>query len=548
MKKYILLLAALVLTSAAKLYANNIHDINISVVLHKDGSASITERWEVDADEGTEWYLVRNNLGDIVISEFKVSDNGVALSDDGRWDIDRSRSQKKGKYGINPTSEGVELCWGIGDYGEHVYVASYKMSNVVKSLTDYDMLHLQLVSPGLSSRPEHVKVAIQAEAQQLDTTNTRAWGFGYIGSVDFGENAIIFESSERFKSNSSVIALLRFEKGLFESSSIQDRSFNEVAAIASEGAEFREEDDTSFGSILAMMLLFIVAPIAFIIIVAKWSKVNTRKKILGVSKLQDLGWGREVPFEGDLIKSEYVLKRLSESKQSNALASALILRMIYKGAINVIKDGDKKIELAFNDANAKDLGPSSERLYDMMKRASGGDQILQSREFSRWSEKHSSELHSWVKSYQSTGGSLMRSEGYMQGKNFTDSGKNEAVKLMSFRNFLKDFTMLDIREADEAVVWKEYLVFASLFGIADKVAEQLKDINPKTFEEAFGEDYTTMRRVIILNNNLSSSITNASVSHQINTSSKGASGGFGGGASFGGGGGFSGGGFGGGAR
>ena len=97
-------------------------------------------------------------------------------------------------------------------------------------------------------------------------------------------------------------------------------------------------------------------------------------------------------------------------------------------------------------------------------------------------------------------------------------------------------------------MWKEYLVFGALFGIADKVAEQLKEIDPQMFEETFGQDYNTMRRIIIANNTLSNSITNASMTQQINTSASGASGGFGGRSSIGGGRGFSGGGFGGGAR
>lgn len=548
MKKLITILAALVLTTAADLHANSIENIRISVLLHKDGSATVNEIWDVDTDEGTEWYLVRNNLGDIEISGLSVRDGALEYVNVGEWDVDWSRKKKEGKCGINYTSSGLELCWGMGEYGRHSYDVSYRMSNAVKSLNDYDILHLQLVSPGLSSTPEHVEVSIKAEEVQLDTTNTRVWGFGFEGRSGFADGGVFYESSGRFRSNSSVITLLRFEKGIFASSSVRDMSFEEVAAMASEGAYFDDEDDLSFGDILLFFTIFFAAPILLIIFIVNYTKRKTRKKILGVSKIEDLGWGRDIAFDGDLVKSEYVLQRLGESKQSNALASAMILRMIYKGAINVVKESEKKVELAFNDDKTAELDTNSEKLYQMMKKASGGDQILQNREFSRWSEKHTKEVHNWVKGYKADGGSTMRSEGLLKGRTFTESGKREAVKLMSMRNFLKDFTMLDVRGASEASLWQEYLVFASLFGIADKVAEQLKDIDPQMFEEAFGQDYPTMRRVIVLNNSLSNSITNASVSHQINTSSGGASGGFGGRTSFGGGGGFSGGGFGGGAR
>lgn len=548
MKRFFLLLAALLISSAADVFANSIEDIQVSVLLHKDGSATISERWEVETDEGTEWYLVRNNLGDIEISGLSVKDGDRSLVNVGRWNVDWSRKEKDGKCGINPTSSGVELCWGMGGYGKHSYMVSYRMSNAVKSLNDYDMLHLQLVSPGLSSRPEHVKVSIMAEEVQLDTTNTRAWGFGYEGTSAFTADGIVFESSERFRSNSSVIALLRFEKGMFQSGSVQDRSFDDVAATASEGADFSEEEDLSFKEILMVILTVFVAPVALLILIARWTRRKTRKKILGVADIEDLGWGRDIPFGGDLSQSEYILKKLGEDKKSNALASALILRMIYKGAIVVTKDDGKKVELSFNDSQAVGMDNLSTELYNMMKRASGNDLVLQSREFARWSEKHTKDVHSWVKLCTSEGGSRMRTAGHLAGRTFTASGKNEAVKLMSFRNFLKDFTMIEVRSSKEASMWKEYLVFGALFGIADKVAEQLKEIDPQMFEEAFGQDYNTMRRIIIANNTLSGSITNASMTHQVNTSASGASGGYGGRSSFGGGGGFSGGGFGGGAR
>ena len=95
------------------------------------------------------------------------------------------------------------------------------------------------------------------------------------------------------------------------------------------------------------------------------------------------------------------------------------------------------------------------------------------------------------------------------------------------------------------MLWHDYIVFASLYGIADKVAKELKDINPEAFETAVGMDYPTMNNVVYISNNMANSITSAVVSHAQTSVSVGGGGGF---SSFGGGGGFSGGGFGGGSR
>jgi len=83
--------------------------------------------------------------------------------------------------------------------------------------------------------------------------------------------------------------------------------------------------------------------------------------------------------------------------------------------------------------------------------------------------------------------------------------------------------------------------------VADKVAKQLKDIDPVLFEKTVGYDYGTFNTVLINMDSLSRAITNASVMGAPSSYS-GSSGGFGGRSSFGGGGGFSGGGHGGGGR
>ena len=176
--------AALLGAVAMSAYSPEIRDIDISLTLHKDGSASVVERWDVCAADGTEWYLVRKNLGDIDIKDFSVCDEtGRKYLNEGDWNVDRSISEKARRCGIVRSRDGMELCWGIGSLGDHVFTASYTMTNVVKTLEDYDMVHLQIVSPGLSSRPGHVKATVSAEGAQIDSTNTRLWGFCFIGNA-----------------------------------------------------------------------------------------------------------------------------------------------------------------------------------------------------------------------------------------------------------------------------------------------------------------------------------------------------------------------------
>ena len=167
MKLYAALAAALLAAtlSCIPAYPLNpeIRDIDVTVTLLPDGTAEVSERWDVCAASGTEWYLVRRNLGDIRIGGLEVSDeSGRSYVNEGEWDTDRSISEKAGRCGVVTKNDGAEICWGIGSLGDHVFDVSYSMTRSVKTLSDYDMLHLQTVSPGLSSEPEHVKVTVRA--------------------------------------------------------------------------------------------------------------------------------------------------------------------------------------------------------------------------------------------------------------------------------------------------------------------------------------------------------------------------------------------------
>jgi uncharacterized membrane protein YgcG len=569
MKQWITLLAALVTTFAAFADEQKVYDLDITVTLYSHGVAGIHEVWDLDTGEGiTEWYLPRENLGDIEVFNLKVLDeqynNANPFTDVGEWDVDLSRKQKTGKSGIVHKSNGVELCWGIGEYGHHVFHVFYGMKNVVKTLNDYDMLHMQFVNDELKSPPQHVRVTIETDQESvkavLDTANTRIWGFGYEGTVAFQEDgSVVFESSEPFGYYSSVIALLRFEKGMFDSPSVQERDFQEVLDRAMEGADFGprgdsyddDEDDDWWASLIAILLMFFGSKKALNKGMGKVSK-REKKKFMG-AKESEVTWYRDVPMDGDLIAADYALSRLGEDRKKNALASAEILRMIYQGYLDVRKDPSGKIEIVFadNKYGKGEMDSIASDLWSMMLEASGDDRVLQDKEFSTWSNKNKKRLYSWTEKMTLMGKKRFRDNGWMQtvSTKTTPEGQLEVQHLVGFRKFLEDFTLTGQRETIEVHLWQDYLVYGALLGIADKVAKQLQDIDPVLFQQTIGYDYTTFNGALNSLNSLSRSITSANRAYLASTYSGGSSWSGGGGhSSFGGGGGFSGGGHGGGGR
>jgi uncharacterized membrane protein YgcG len=556
-------IAALAFAGAAFAVDWDIRDININVRLYRDGSAIVSEIWNISAQEGTEVYVPRTNLGDITISDFSVSDEtGTIYTFEERWDVDRSLARKAGRCGFHRIPDGVELCWGLGSYGTHTYSVRYKMSNVVKSLDDYDMLHLQLVNEELSAPPKHVKVTLEAQNAQIDTSWVRIWGFGFHGNASFEDGKAVYESTEDFRYESSLIALMRFDKGVFEPESVQHKDFQSVLDRAMEGSDYRDESYQKswkeklfelFMSFFTVLVMFLVIFLPFVRML-NGDKLSRRqkRKVLG-GPADKVAWYRDLPFQGDIYKTDYVLDLLETKRQSNGMASALILRMIEKGYLLVSKDEKGKVEIRFDETKDKSFLDNNELgLYDMMKQASGSDLVLQDKEFSRWSQRTRNQdtIRLWANGLNLDARRELRADNVINGKKFSEKGKLEAQRVMGFKNFLNDFTLSSERESVEVGLWKDYLVYASLYGIADKVAKELKDIDPRVFEQVMAYDYTMFSDVVRMTNSLGRSITNARYAPQPSTFSgpRGGFGGFGGGTSFGGGGGFSGGGHGGGVR
>ena len=132
----------------------------------------------------------------------------------------------------------------------------------------------------------------------------------------------------------------------------------------------------------------------------------------------------------------------------------------------------------------------------MAVEASGGNLLLESGEFEKWSEKHYKQFLAWPdeKHYKqflawpdrakARGRSYLHEKNYLQHTSTTNKdGQEQACRVVEFMNFLKDFTLSKERGAVEVGLWKDYLVFAQLYGIADKVAEQFQKLYPKEFQE-----------------------------------------------------------------
>ena len=533
-----------------------IRDVDTKVQVEQDGSAWVTQVWDANvSSSGTEFYIPVDNLGRMTIGQLSVWENGQEYENRGEgWDVDQSRSWKTRKCGIVRKRGGVELCWGLGEPGDHTWTVRFRLTGLVQAYDDADAFNYMFINKGMRPAPEHARVTIEPAFNCPEWTpeNTRVWAFGFYGDINVVDGKIVAETSESMSSSSGVICLVKFDKGFFFPSVEKGGPVQELIDNALEDSSYGESDDDVwplilFGLCFVFLFVFGIGVVLWIAIASargyKW-----KPSLFGKKKVD--GWYRDVPLEGDLLASYYLLakgNRFGMAPPANNLIGALFLRWILEGKLQVQPDptSEKRVNLYFKAENGSEDDVEND-VFLWARTASGDNLLLEKGEFEKWSTKNYKKITAWPERASARGKTWFRKKGYFKSEGIcTEEGTIQACHLLEFQNFLKDFTLIGERTAPEVGLWKDYLVFAQLFGIADKVAKQFKKLYPAAFEELAQQAGLNGHTFLYAMN-----WTNHISAHAVsNASAKaGSVSGGGGHSSFGGGGGFSGGGFGGGGR
>jgi uncharacterized membrane protein YgcG len=541
--KWMLLLVLLVSATAlsARPYLN---DLNIRVVLSHNGDARITEVRQMSIDsEGTECYIGLGNMSGSEVRDLTVSDEtGLQFDNIGSWDIDRSRSWKEGKCGIVTKHGGYELCWGLGESGERTYITSYTITSLVHAYPDADAIRHVFLDEAVSPKPEHVKLTIVTQdSLHLNAENCGIWGFRFRGEINFEGDSIVAESSEPFERRSALYIMVRFDKGMFEPTIQEDVTFEEKKQQALEGSDYTSDDDLSLEDIFYMFVAFIcffVAPIASAILyfLYVW---QARRKVF-----KDLLWYRDIPLKGNLQQANDMLNAYKYfGSDYNNLLSACILKLINMGAISIEKRLNQKGKTEQNFVihelpNLDDQPLLLRKIHNIFKMAAGQDTILEPMELRTFMK--STYNQSITDSFINT----LHTKTHLSNYKYRLA---EVRQLFGLKKYLQEFSLLNERHVEEVALWKDYMIYATLFGIADQVIRDMKRINPEYFnmDEVANQMADDMTLPMIYST-LHSSTTRAAMSKAEREAR--ISGGGGHTSWGGGGGGFSGGGFGGGVR
>ncbi len=551
--KILVCLAAWSFSAAFSLAQTVLEELNVDVELQDNGDAIITETRKADVDSrNTECYIVIGNLNGSEITDLKVTDDkGVEYVNIGEWDSDVPKAEKNGKCGIIYKSDGYELCWGLGnDDGERVYYTSYRVTNLLKAYNDFDGFNYMFIAKDLQPSPEDARVVIRQKDRLWTQEEVKMWAFGFDGEVNYEEGTVVAHPLGSLDGNPMII-MIQLNKDVIHPQTVIDDSFETVKQRAFEGSDYPESKPKSFIETIkeepSILLVILACLCPFILLIVKWIRVFRLKRAAN----KNLMWYRDLPYNGNLQKANAVLNAMKYGKNDyKSLVSAAAVRLISIGALRIEehfveptgfakiigKQGKYMKLIVIGELEEKRNLPVTKMLrmlYELFRDASGDDLILQPNEFKRFVKNNVSRLKEFMEE-------VMYKTSIKKCYNDMDNVK----AVLGLKKYLNDFTLANERGVQEVGLWGDYLVYAELFGCADQLRKEMRQINPEflnmddMYKALFDDDL--VREVTYL------ALFSASTgSNAISADRAGGSGGF---SSIGGGGGFSGGGSGGGFR
>ena len=433
----------------------------------------------------------------------KVSENGRYYTFSNNWNTDLSLSDKAYQNGFNYINDGVELCFGISKYGTHSYKLEYTIKGFVVTNDDSDMIYWTLVPHELSSKPDDVYIKIHSDFQYKDTLDV--WGYGNYGGLAYVADGVIELSSNGvLESDEYMTVLVKFDKGTFKTSNVIKENFQYYHDMAEEGATSYVKEPLILrilSSIISFIFTFgfpiLIFVISSIIVIKNKNKISKYEIDFGKEGRKinkDTPMFRDIPCNKDIFMAYWIAHSYNLMKNKTDFLGAILLKWLKEKKVTIeVKEGalfKKENAIIVFDVNLTSIENVYEsRLYTYMCQASK-DGRLESKEFEKWCSTNYKSILSWfddVLEYETEKlidtCLLVPVEkktmfGTKKMYQVTDKLKQEAERMYGLKKFFKEFNNMEDKTAIEVALWEEYLMYAQIFGVAEKVAKQFKKLYP----------------------------------------------------------------------
>ena len=384
--------------------------------------------------------------------------------------------------------------------------------------------------------------------------NAKIWAFGYSGSVNFDDGSVVLQTHSL---NSNKMQLLMgLESNSYTSPNKRHASekFEDVVKDAKEGSSYSKGMSKEAKIMLFIFITFvIVMVISIIVAVIVFSDSGVVFENGRTIKGKEVTPFREIPCDKDIFLFYYLAKKLDiigDDESRENLISGFILKWVRDGVVTIREKESgaivkKKNYDMYLDVDVKFENKQESALYKMFILASK-DGVLQTKAFQKWCGKHYKKIDSWFTKVDNIIEDSMNKNGYAKTATvykrvlfwniprdrtvWTNKAYDQCLYVWGFNNFLKDEDNMKEKAAIEVKLWDEYLIFAAVLGIADRVEKQLKVAIPRyeemTTYNSFPIYYYTHT---FAHNSMSAATAAASAGQGGSSSFSGGGGGFSGG-------------------
>lgn len=483
------------------------------------------------------------------------------------------------------------------------FYLTYTLEDVVVIHNDVAELYWNFIGTDYADELENVKIRVYLPNEDV-TSNFRIWAHGNLtGEVAFLEKdnkKIGLEASVDYvNANEAVDIRTTFDKSLITDSTMLDNSKTDALEKIIEVETKRADEANQIRHEYRLKYLFtiglgVIYLIAFIITVIKTIKKYMITKKSGFEH----EYNREFIDDYNVEVIDYLLNKNNIS--SNAM-SASIMNLIYKKNIKAeeIDTGKKsKNDYKFTLINEDNLNDTEKKLIYFLfknigKQDESGNYTFTTKKLRDYASSTMS-YNRFISNYTDWKNSVIKDgkkEGFYENASKaritaliwviiafllysfskiiiigsplilivilsiiflictlvvnkkTEKGALHYDKWMAFKRFLKDFGTFNEKELPEIVLWERYLVYAVIFGIADKVQKDM-NVKIKEIETTYGTTYPNIYVYHSICNSINYSVNDAvkssyskQVANSSSSSGSGSGGGFSSGGGFGGGGG-----------
>lgn len=579
-------------------------DMNVSELIVLKGSFNGYERD----------ILYRNSLADpernasgienIVVYAKYVDDVSFNTFDESFNKFEKSvfaNNGDKGKYILSNLSDGNRIrMYYHTDNRKTAFLITYTLKDVVTIHDEegFGEVYWTFIGDGFEDSINDLQIRVTLPTKD-NSEYFRVWAHGEVnGEVRFldDENVSgLLATSIKVDHNTPTDIRMTFDKKIVnKTNKTSDKTFEEIInneeRLAAERNALRKEIKIKYNTCIIMsVILYIYLVVSWIYIYIKYDK--ERKPEF------NLQYNREFIDDYNVEVVDYLMnKGITE----NAM-SASIMNLIYKKNIKADKIEDKKDSYEFTLLNRDNINSTENALLDFLfvkigdgtkfttvdlKKYASSTQTCNTfmNTYTAWKNKviadgekeeffEKNKNYVWLSFLSLVFGVVLIA--FMASNNIefipgylyiffcfvflvytllftkrTKKGVEHYAKWKAFKNFLNDFGNFSVKELPEVILWERYLVYATIFGLADKLEKtmnvKIKEVGTYDFYDGYYMYNTHMFNINLahsINHAMNSAVNSSRTTiNRLNANSSmssgsGFGGGFSGGAGFGGGGG-----------